>query len=393
MFSTTRRPIAPACLKLMDITGNRPVHTTAVSVDINIRLDINPVFGYSGNRPGLSDESDSVLMAVHPSDGLKKGFYMRTNIIKALIFLIVVLSNTCQGGEYRIGPKDILSISFWQQPDLNTVVAVRQGGLVSIPVIGEIEAADKTTAELASDIVQRMSFYNPKISQATVVVTEYNSRVVYVTGQVLSPGRLSFEVFPNVWEAIQQAGGPTEEADLSRVKIVHGKTGKIETVNIEAYLKEGNLSELPVLSYDDNVDVPRYALAAGGRLAGAIEGRKVYFIYGAVNNPGVMNLEEGIDILDAIVLAGGPTTDARLSEVRVISKANPYSQVTRVDIDKYSKDGYPARIPIKPEDTIVIPRGASTWGAVMSVIGDVLPIVAATSSTIIAISAYRDRNR
>ena len=317
-----------------------------------------------------------------------------SGIVTALLFLLLYAAKLNAAEEYRIGSKDILSITFWQQPDLNTVVAVRHDGIISVPVIGEVSATGLTTAELASAIVDKMSFYNPNISQATVVVTQFNSRIAYVTGQVTNPATLTFEVFPNVWQAIQQAGGPTEAADLSRVKIIRGGTGKIETVDVERYLREGDLTGMPVLTNGDNVDVPRYALTSEeGIISRDFAGRKVFFIYGAVARPGIMNLDENMDVLDAIVLAGGPLPDAKLSKVRVISKADPYSQVAKIDMEKYSRNGYPARIPLKPEDTILVPRGTSFWGSILSVAGDVLPIIAATSSTIIAISAYNSRVR
>ncbi|MCP4631305.1 MAG: hypothetical protein GY855_00145 [candidate division Zixibacteria bacterium] len=310
-----------------------------------------------------------------------------------IILFLAMTGGVIKADEYRIGPEDILSITFWQQPDLNTTITVRQDGKVSVPVIGEIVVAGKTTAELASDIVDKMSFYNPNISQSTVVVTQFNSRRVYLTGQVTTPGRLTFEVFPNVWEAIQQAGGPTETADLSRVKVISGETGKYEIVNVEKFLKEGDLTGIPLLFNNDNVDVPRYALTTNeGIIPRDFEGRKVFFIYGAVGDPGVMNLEEGMDVLDGIILAGGPITEANLKNVRIISKGEPYSQVTEVNVLEYSKNGYPARIPLKPEDTIVVPSGGSLWHSVLATIGDVLPIAATTSSIVIAISVYNSRD-
>ena len=315
----------------------------------------------------------------------------------AITLFIVLLSVALTGGvaaeEYRIGAKDILTVTFWQQPDLSSTVTVRQDGKISLSVIGDIEVIGMTTAQLASEIVEKMSFYNPNISQATVVVTQYNSRGVYITGQIINPGRLTFEVFPNVWEAIQQAGGPTEDADLSRAKIIRGATGERENVDIEMYLRQGDLSGIPLLANNDNVDVPRFALISGGAITRDLAGRKVFFIYGAVARPGVMNLDEGLDVLDAIILAGGPLPDAKLSDVRLISKADPYSQVTKIDIEKYSKEGYPARISIKPEDTIVVPRGTNTWGTILAVTRDLLPIIATTSATILAISAYNSRIR
>ncbi|MBD3170669.1 MAG: hypothetical protein GF307_14390 [candidate division Zixibacteria bacterium] len=319
---------------------------------------------------------------------------MNSKVICTIVIALIALNIPQAGAEdYTVGAGDVLTLNFWQQPDLNTVVTVRQDGKIAVPVIGELTVEGMTTSEIADEVVDKMTFYNPNISQATVVVTEFNSRTVYVTGQVNNPGELNFEVFPNVWEAIQRAGGATEEADLSRVRLIRGDTGKIRTLDIEKYLREGDLTGIPKLSKNDNVDIPRYALTGGeGVIPRDFEGRKVFFVYGAVARPGVMNLDQGLDVLDAIVLAGGPTEGAKLSKVRVISKANPYSQVATVNLDQYSKQGLPARIPLKPEDTIVVPRGQGVWGSVYGVIREVLPIIATTSATILAIAAYNNRD-
>ncbi|PJA28867.1 MAG: hypothetical protein CO189_03875 [candidate division Zixibacteria bacterium CG_4_9_14_3_um_filter_46_8] len=317
-------------------------------------------------------------------------------LVRTMMTLALFLTSSMEvrAQDYQIGSDDVLVISFWQQPDLNNTVTVRQDGKITMPIIGEIIASGLTASQLASRIVEKMSFYSPNISQATVVVSGFNSRRVFVTGQVTSPGRLSFEVFPNLWEAIKQAGGPTEAADLSRVRIIRGDSGKIENIDLDNYLQKGNSSGIPLLSNNDNVDVPRYALSTEERIIPHdFEGRKVCFIYGAVARPGPLNLDSGMDVLEAIVLAGGPLPDAKLSNVRIIRKVNEFGEVTKVNIDRYSKYGQPPRIQLKSEDTVVVPRGRSFWGGFVSTMRDVLPIVVATSSTIIAISAYNDRGR
>jgi protein involved in polysaccharide export with SLBB domain len=313
--------------------------------------------------------------------------------ISAIICLFLCITFTagfCE--EYKVGAEDVLTITFWQQSDLNTTATVRQDGKIALPVIGEIVVAGLTTEEISRNIVDKMSYYNPNISQATVVVSQYNSRRVYVTGQVNSPQRLSFEVFGNVWEAIQMAGGPTEFGDLSRVQIVRADNGEIQTVNLEKLLKDGNLSAIPTLRKNDYVEVPRIpGVTEEGFIPGTFEGRNMVFVYGGVARPGFLSLDEGMDVLDAIVLSGGPTPDAKLDEVRIISKDEIYSQVIKVDLDKYSKKGYPSRILLKPEDTIYIPQGTSLWGKLLTPLRDVLPLVTAVTSTVVAISVYNIR--
>jgi len=306
----------------------------------------------------------------------------------ALIFGFGVLSFS---QEYRVGPEDLLSISFWQQPDLNSVVKVRQDGKISLPVIGEIMAAGLTPAELSKKIVGDISFYNKNISQATVVILEYNSQKVFVQGQVNRPGKYSFEFIPNLWEVIREAGGPTDAADLSAVKIIRGgeEAGKSLRVNLAEMLEKGDFSKLPRLKIGDTIEIPRSILSFGIEgVAPSFTGRNIYYIYGQIQRPGVFPLEPEIDLLDAIVLAGGPAPNADLKKVKVLIKGPTYSSVVEVNLENFSSEGRPSRFKIHPEDTIIIPeRRSSFLSRVWSFSRDLIPL----STAIIGIYLLVDR--
>jgi polysaccharide export outer membrane protein len=295
--------------------------------------------------------------------------------------------------EYRIGAEDVLSISFWQQPDLNSTLKVRQDGKISLPVIGEIMAAGLTPAELQKKIVEKISFYNKSISQATVVITEYNSQKVFVQGQVNRPGKYSFESIPNLWEVITEAGGPAEGADLSAVKIIRGgdEAGKTLRVNLAQALEKGDFTKLPKLKIGDTVEIPRSILSLGGERgapAPSFTGRNVFYIYGQVARPTVYPLEGEIDLLDAIVLAGGPTPNANMKKVKVLIKGTTYSSVVEVNLEDFSSKGRPSRLQIHPEDTIVIPGKTSFLSRFWNFSRDLIPL----STAIISIYLLANNN-
>ncbi len=295
--------------------------------------------------------------------------------------------------EYRIGPEDLLSISYWQQPDLNSNLKVRQDGKISLPVIGEIVAAGLTTAELSKKIVEKISFYNKSISQATVVILEYNSQKVFVQGQVNRPGKYSFESIPNLWEVITEAGGPAEGADLSAVKIIRGgdEAGKTLRVNLAQALEKGDFTKLPKLKIGDTVEIPRSILSLGGERgipSPSFTGRNVYYIYGQVTRPNVYPLEGEIDLLDAIVLAGGPTPNANMKNVKVLIKGATYSSVVEINLEDFSSKGRPSRLLIHPEDTIVIPtKGGGFLSRAWRFSRDLVPL----STAIIGLYLLVDR--
>lgn len=292
------------------------------------------------------------------------------------IAMLLYFTSLGQAEEYKIGPEDVLSISFWQDPTLNQTVTVRQDGRITLTVIGEIMAAELTPAELARKIGDQVSRYNRNVSQATVEVVAYNSQKIFVSGQVLHPGKFSFEVIPNVWDLIKEAGGITEFGDLSNIVIIRGSVnkGEIVHVNLADLIAKGDPSKFPRLYAGDIIEVKRTPSAAGpGLPTAAMEERKsIIYVIGRVGQPGPINYEEGMEVMDAISLAGGPTPDADLANVKVFNKLDEYSNVATVDLEKRSKKGTPGLYRLKREDTIYLPVSDGgfwgTWGRVRDVV-------------------------
>lgn len=289
---------------------------------------------------------------------------------------------------YIIGYTDVLSISFWQEPTLNREVRVGEDGMITMPVIGTIKAAGLTTSELAKDIVEQMTFYQSPISQATVVVREFNFRAVLVSGQVVAPSRLSYEKIPDLWRVLLDAGGPTDRADLSRVRIIRKVDGESEIIDVDLYsiIGEGDISKAPQLQPGDLVNVPLAPFGVSMELGERPEdkGKNVYFVLGSVASPGVRNLEPGTDLLDAIALAGGPTTEADLRNVRVVMKGPGYSNIVRIDLEEYLENNSSPRYTLHPEDTIVVPaRERDLLARVVGSFIAILPVVTATGTIIL----------
>ena len=317
-------------------------------------------------------------------------------IIAALLLAMLcfaegsVFAQNESDGPYRIGSKDILSITFWQQPDLNTAVRVGEDGIITLPVIGEIRAQGLTTAELSESIVEQMAFYHTPISQATVTVTGFHSRDVVVTGEVLNPSTLKYEKIPDLWRVILDAGGPTEMADLSKIAIVRKNEEGSEIINVDLYslIKKGDLSKAPEVLLGDLINVPVSPFGTAIQLgeSAKFEGRNIYYVLGSVAQPGARSLDTGIDVLDAIAIAGGFTADADLQNVRVIMKGSGYSNVVKVNIKDYIDKGSPPRLILHPEDTIVVPaKEAGVFRGVLSDIAQFIPLLTAVGTLILLV--------
>jgi len=303
--------------------------------------------------------------------------------------------------EYTIGSEDILTITFWQQPELNTTVRVNQSGMINLPVIGTITAAGLTPNLLAAKIVEKISLFNENISQASVVVTQYGSKKVYVTGHVMQPGKYAFEVIPDMWKILLETGGPTQTADLTNVQIIRGgaDAGKSFTINLAEYLKKGQLSKLPPIYPDDTIHVPGEIPQSTTSVAQSIqpsdstatapneEQKQTFYIYGQVIRPGHYPLVKNLNVLEAIVLAGGPTQEAKLDDVKIIIRGDYYSSVATVDLENYAKIGIPAPFVLSSGDMIYIPRQeASSLSGFFhqgSIFFDVLRIVVTATTSLV----------
>jgi polysaccharide export outer membrane protein len=286
--------------------------------------------------------------------------------------------------EYVIGADDVLEINFWQDPSLDTRVKVGQDGKISLDIIGQVEAAGKTTEALRSDIVRQMSRLNKNISQAVVRVAEYHYNHVYVTGQVSEPGKRSFEEIPGLWALINESGGVTEFGDLTRVAIIRGgdEAGKVEVVNVSEAIASGDLTKLPKVRRMDTIEIPRRpAVLPASDLSQPAEKKNVVYVIGAVNSPGAVNYEAGMDVLEALALAGGPTDAADLKRSRLVIQDGNYAQTIGIDLERYAERGRPARYMVQREDTFIIP--ARRPGFLGTGIGTVAGILGAAATLVI----------
>jgi polysaccharide export outer membrane protein len=126
---------------------------------------------------------------------------------------------------YKIGPQDVLRIDVWKENEISRSVPVRPDGKISLPLLNDVQAAGRTSMELANTITEGLKkFINSP--QVTVTVTEINSRRVYVTGEVTRPG--AFPLLPNmtVLQALTSAGGFTQFARLKKIYVLRTEDGK-----------------------------------------------------------------------------------------------------------------------------------------------------------------------
>jgi len=137
-------------------------------------------------------------------------------------------SKTIAQGEspdaYAIGVGDVIEISVWKNPDLTVTVPVRPDGRISVPLLGDVQAAGVTPLALKTVLTNGFRDYitAPGVS---VVVKEVNSQKIFVTGEVAKPGAYDLKSLTKVMQALAMAGGLTAYAKQRVIVLRDGQGG------------------------------------------------------------------------------------------------------------------------------------------------------------------------
>ena len=160
--------------------------------------------------------------------------------------------------DYRIGPGDVLAVLFWREKELSGEVVVRPDGLITLPVINEVQAAGLTTEELRTRVTERALKFVAQAPIVSIVVRQINSRNVYITGKVHKPGPYTIYGPMRVLQLIALAGGLAEFADSSKIMIVRTEDDKQTSFlfNYKDVVKKGLLAQNIALQPGDTVVVP-----------------------------------------------------------------------------------------------------------------------------------------
>ena len=151
---------------------------------------------------------------------------------------------------------DVIKVVFPSASNLDTTAQIRRDGKITLPVIGEIQAAGMTPQELEKDL--KKHYAGQLVSDEINVSVVSSSFSVYVTGAVLRPGKVSSDRPMTALDAIMESGGPDySRANLKGVLITRKIKGRMEhfKINVQGVLK-GQSTEAFDLRPNDIVYVP-----------------------------------------------------------------------------------------------------------------------------------------
>ena len=127
---------------------------------------------------------------------------------------------------YKIGPLDVLNISVFKVPDLNKEVQVAEDGTINYPLIGDVPAAGKTVREIEQELTKKLGGKYLRDPHVTVVIKEYNSQRVTVSGAVKTSGVYAIKGNTSLMQVVAMAGDVdinTDSGDVVLFRTINGQ--------------------------------------------------------------------------------------------------------------------------------------------------------------------------
>jgi polysaccharide export outer membrane protein len=249
-------------------------------------------------------------------------------------------------GDYEVGPGDVLDIAVFDNDDLSRLPTVQTNGSISLPLLGEVQVAGLTVAEVQRKITNLLAKDYLRNPQVEVKVREFQSQFVSVVGEVNSPGRKPIRGRMRLVDALLESGGfkasASAEVLITRTDgtfddgapsisvRISGSATLQDQINLQLQLKHGDIiTALP---------------------------KSFVTVDGEVNRPGRYAIESDLTVTGAISLAGGFTRFGS-SDIKV-RRTDPQTgkvSIIEVDINKV-RNGKKPDVPLIPNDVVSVKR-------------------------------------
>ena len=277
-----------------------------------------------------------------------------------------IATGSFSNANYILGAGDQITLSVVGYPEFTGTVALLPDGTLMLPLVGQVQAAGATPNQLGDylTLVLRDYLVDPVVNVGLAVMRPV---VVTVAGEVHRPGPLQLSsltssngttlnlnnlqssslnaqlasrpALPTLSSAVLLAGGVTQDADIRQVMVrrpLPGGREELLTLNLWETITSSAGSADIALRDGDSIFIPRLSgdgidrrMVARSSLAPSTVQVKVV---GEVVNPGEVSVPPNSSVSSAVAIAGGPTTDAQLSDVSLV-RMNEAGEIQQTDID------------------------------------------------------------
>ena len=243
----------------------------------------------------------------------------------------------------RLGSGDLIDVTVYNVPDLNTKARVGTNGDVYLPLIDYVHVAGLTAEEAQNLIQKRLAdggfIKDPHVS---VFVDQYSSDGVSILGEVAKPGVYPVLGEQHLFDLISAAGGLTEKAGQS-ISITHrGKSSQSVSIPLSRNLADNPANNIPIDPGDTII----------------VRKADVVYVVGDVGKPSGFLMDSGhLTVLQAIALAGGTTRTAKLGAARIIRKGPSGMSETPVHLKQMLEAKSPD-VPMQADDILFVPTSS-----------------------------------
>jgi polysaccharide export outer membrane protein len=152
---------------------------------------------------------------------------------------------------YKIGPLDVLDVTVFKVPDLSKTVQVDEDGTITYPLIGQVHAAGRTAHDLEVDLKQKLGEKYLRSPQINVLVKEYNSQRVTISGAVKTTGVYAIKGRTTLLQVIAMAGDIDASVASGDIVVFRTVDGQRSAARFDGdSIKNGKVDDPEVLPGD-----------------------------------------------------------------------------------------------------------------------------------------------
>ena len=267
----------------------------------------------------------------------------RLGLLLAVVVLaaVGVAAQPTTPGDYVIGPRDLIAVQVFGEPNASGTFRVEADGTITLPLIGRVQAGGNTLRHTQDEITKKLAdgfFTDPQVNAS---VQEYGSQKVFVVGEVRSPGSYPLSGETTLLAALALAGSTLPSAGdtiiINRPKTGSPDPGAADAAGSDEFvrvslrdLQSGLASSKNLrLQHGDTVFVPKV---------------ESIFVTGQVRSAGAFPFQDGLTVLQAVALAGGVNDRGSMSCITIVRSVKG----VKTEIKAKATDA------VRPGDTILV---------------------------------------